>query len=207
MSDSPHISLTKSILRSISASKRSAGMTASDFSDLGSPAAVRQALSRLVKQGRIGRAKRGVFYKPRPHPIAGRTGPDTLGVIRKLMERSAAEWQFSGATAANLLGLSEQVPARWVILTNGNSRRVWVGNMEVNFRHAAPRNFLGGGKPAGLVFQALRYIGAGKVTAAHITHLRNKLDDPVKKELMELLPDMPAWMQPVAREISTGEDQ
>jgi len=84
------------------------------------------------------------------------------------MERSAAEWQFSGAAAANLLGLSEQVPSRWVVVTSGNPRKVRIGKTGVEFRHAAPRNLLGGGRPAGLVFQALRYLGARGVTPARI---------------------------------------
>jgi hypothetical protein len=117
------------------------------------------------------------------------------------MERSAAEWQFSGAAAANLLGLSEQVPSRWVVVTSGNPRKVRIGKTGVEFRHAAPRNLLGGGRPAGLVFQALRYLGARGVTPALISHLRGRLDKKAKKELADLCPLMPRWMQPAVQQI------
>ena len=193
------------VFRRVAASGRSANFTAFDFSGLGKPAAVRQALRRLVERGKLARARRGVYFKPRPHPVVGTTGPDTLGVIGKLMERSAAEWQVTGASAANLLGLSDQVPARWVVVTSGDYRKVRIGKTEVEFRHAAPRNLLGAGRPAGLVFQALRYLGEGGATAARIAHLRDKLDKGVKTELVELSPFMPRWMQLVIQKIAGKE--
>ena len=65
---------------------------------------------------------------------------------------------MSGAYAANLLGLSEQVPARMVIHTDGVPRRVSLGKLTLTFRRAAPRNLVGAGRPAGLVIQALRHL-------------------------------------------------
>ena len=193
------------IFRRVGSCARSASFTAFDFAGLGKPAAVRQSLRRLVERGKLARARRGVYFKPRSHPIIGTTGPDTLTVIRKLMERSSAEWQVTGASAANLLGLSDQVPARWVVVTSGNYRTVRIGETEVEFRHAAPRNLLGGGRPAGLVFQALRYLGAQGITASRIALLRSKLDDGVKKELRDLSPFMPRWMHSVIQKIA-GKD-
>lgn len=195
------ISVDRQVIRRVAGSARSASFTAFDFAGLGKPEAVRQALRRLVARGELARARRGLYFKPRAHPIVGTTGPDTLAAIRKLMERSAAEWQFSGAAAANLLGLSEQVPSRWVVVTSGNPRKVRIGKTGVEFRHAAPRNLLGGDRPAGLVFQALRYLGARGVTPARISHLRGRLDKKAKKELADLCPLMPRWMQPAVQQI------
>lgn len=197
----PSVAIDRKVLERVARSARSANFTAFDFARLGKPEAVRQALRRLVARGELARARRGIYFKSRPHPIVGTTGPDTLAVIRKLMERSAAEWQLSGAAAANLLGLSDQVPARWVVVTSGNRRKVRIGQTDVEFRHAAPRNLLGGGRPAGLVFQALRYLGASGMTPERITHLRGTLDAKVKKELAELRPLMPRWMQSAVPQI------
>lgn len=198
----PTLAVDKKVLKRVAGAGRSASFTAFDFDGLGKPEAVRQALRRLAARGDLARARRGVYFKPRSHPIAGTTGPDTLAVIGKLMERSAAQWQVTGASAANLLGLSDQVPARWVVVTSGNRRKVRIGETEVEFRHAAPRNLLGAGRPSGLVFQALRYLGAKGATPARIARLRGKLDAGAKKDLAELSPLMPRWMQPVARKIA-----
>jgi ABC-type transport system involved in cytochrome c biogenesis ATPase subunit len=53
------------------------------------------------------------------------------------MDGSHAQWQFTGAYAANALGLSDQVPAKVIILTDGVPRRVALGKLVLVFRRAA----------------------------------------------------------------------
>lgn len=184
-----------------------AALTASVFSprrfaDFGSAEAVRKALSRLVKAGKIQRIRRGLYHLPRPHPIIGQTGPDIMATVRALMEGSQAQWQFTGAYAANALGLSDQVPAKIIILTDGIPRKVALGKLTLVFRRAAPRNLLGAGRRAGLVIQALRYLKGSPEMEKHAARLRRDLDPGTKKDLAALTPKLPAWMQPLAREIS-----
>lgn len=191
------------ILASIRAGGSDKVFSAKDFQHLGTPTAVRQALRRLVKKGALGRARRGLYFLPRPHSIIGTTGPDTMAVIRALMKGSSARWQVSGAYAANRLGLSEQVPAKTVILTDGVPRKVLLGKMTLEFRRAAPRYLLGAGRPSGLVFQALRHLGPENVTDSHIRHLRDKLEPATKRDLARMASDFPQWMQPLVARIAT----
>jgi hypothetical protein len=176
-------------------------LSAKHFEGFGSAAAVRQALSRLVRAGKIRRIRRGLYDLPRQHPIIGQTAPDIMATVRALMEGSQAQWQFSGAYAANALGLSDQVPAKIVIYTDGVARRVALGKLLLAFRHAAPRNLLGAGRPAGLVIQALRYLHGSPDTAQHVTHLRKHTDAATKADLKSLAPRMPAWMRPLVQQI------
>ncbi len=118
------------------------------------------------------------------------------------MDGSGAQWQASGAYAANLLGLSDQVPAKIVILTDGVPRRVLLGKLTLVFRRAAPRNLLGAGKPAGLVIQAIRYLRKDGLSPAMIDRLRKQLNADTKADLRTLGPDVAAWMQPVVRQIA-----
>ena len=192
------------ILKSIHATKGAAVFTSRQFEGLGHPAAIRQALSRLVKAGKIRRIRQGLYDLPRHHPIIGETAPDVMATVRALMEGSQAEWLFSGAFAANLMGLSEQVPAKIVILTNSVPRRISLGKLTLIFRRAAPRNLLGAGRPAGLVIQALRYLRGSPDTTQHVAVLRKQLDAKTKADLRSLTPKMPAWMRPVAAQIAEG---
>jgi hypothetical protein len=118
------------------------------------------------------------------------------------MEGSHAQWQFTGAYAANALGLSEQVPAKVIILTDGLSRKVPLGNLTLVFRRAAPRNLLGAGRRAGLVIQALRYLKGSAEMDTHVARLRRDLDVVTKKDLTALTPGLPAWMKPLAQQIT-----
>jgi hypothetical protein len=127
-----------------------------------------------------------------------------MAVIRALMDGSGAQWQASGAYAANLLGLSEQVPAKIVILTDGVPRRVPLGKLTLVFRRAAPRNLLGAGKPAGLVIQAIRHLRKTGLSPAMVDQLRRQLDADTKAGLRTLAADVAAWMQPIVRQIAEG---
>lgn len=194
-------SIDRTILRNIRASRTARVFSVRDFSGSGSAEAVRQALSRMVRSGKIRRVRRGLYDLPRRHPITGQTAPDIQATVRTLMAGSLSVWQFSGAYAANLLGLSEQVPAKVVILTNGAPRRVMLGKIVIEFRRVAPRNLLGGRTLAGLVFQALRYLRFSENTPRHIARLKRQLPPQAKARLKTLLPKMPAWMQPVVQQI------
>lgn len=81
--------------------------TFDDFEDL--PAsAVAPALSRLAARGEIKRARKGVYYVPRETPL-GEVPPDPV-VLGAVVSRGRSH--PAGLSAANLLGLTTQVPAR-----------------------------------------------------------------------------------------------
>jgi len=101
-----------------------------------------------------------------------------------------------GAFAANLLGLSEQVPARVVFLTDGTSRKVLIGRLIVELRKAAPRHLALAGKMSGTVIQALRHLGKDHVTAARVATLQRVLNATDRQRLGRDARFAPAWMRP-----------
>src|ERR1700731_2540901 len=106
----------------------------SDFLDLGSREAVDLALHRLTRKGTIRRLARGVYDFPNEHPVLGLLSPSADVVARALAGRDRTRLQPAGAYAANILGLSEQVPAKAVFLTDGPSRTVKIGPTTIQFR-------------------------------------------------------------------------
>lgn len=169
----------------------------------GKAPAIGQALSRLVRAGVLRRVRHGIYDLPRSHPLIGQTAPDPTGVVQALMKDSGAQWQFTGAYAANLLGLSEQVPAQIEVLTSGVSRKVQLGRLTLVLRHASPRNLLGAGRPAGLVIQAVRHLRRDDLPVERLDWLRSRLDAATRRELRSLVPDLPVWMQPIITRIAT----
>jgi hypothetical protein len=190
------------VLSRIRKSRQGSVFSPGDFLDLGGRSAVGVALHRLAKAGKIRRIRRGLYDLPRQHPIIGQTAPDIMATVRALMNGSHSQWQFTGAYAANALGLSEQVPAKIVILTDGVPRRVSLGKLVLDFRRAAPRNLMGAGKRVGLVIQALRYLHGSSEMSRHVARLKRDLDAPTKKDLASLAPKLTAWMRPLAEEIA-----
>ena len=85
-----------------------------DFLDLGTPHSVGMALMRLVRAGNLRNLARGLYDVPRNHPLLGELLPTAEAIAQALARRDGAKLQPMEAMAANLLGLSEQVPVKAV---------------------------------------------------------------------------------------------
>ncbi|MEZ6034560.1 MAG: DUF6088 family protein [Planctomycetaceae bacterium] len=142
---------------------------------MGSREAVDVALHRLVRQGVIRRLARGIYDLPKEHPVLGPLEPSAEAIARALAGRDRTRLQPAGAYAANTLGLSEQVPAKIVFLTDGPARTVKVGLTTIQLRRTTPKNMETAGRLSGLLIQALRELGQDHVTPARIAHLKRTI--------------------------------
>lgn len=176
-----------------------------DFFDLGSREAVDLALHRLARKGTIRRLARGVYDYPKEHPVLGPLSPSADTVARALAGRDRTRLQPAGAYAANALGLSEQVPAKAVFLTDGPSRTVRIGPTTIQLRRTTPRNMAAAGRLSGLIIQALRELGQEHVTPARVKHLKRTLPADKRRELLKDLTLAPAWMHPIFRQLAEDE--
>jgi len=122
-----------------------------DFLDIGSREAIGIALHRLARKGTIRRLARGVYDFPKQHPVLGPLSPSAETVARALAGRDHTRLQPAGAYAANALGLSEQVPAKAVFLTDGPSRTVKIGPTTIQLRRTTARNMAAAGRLSGLL--------------------------------------------------------
>ena len=137
--------------------------SAADLMSLGSRAAVDQALSRNARAGRIRRVARGLYDLPAPHAAFGQVSADPDAVAQAVARRDGARLVPSGGHAANMLGLSTQVPVKPVYATDAPSRRVRMGSQTVLLKHRRPRALRTKHDVSALVIQALRWIGRGSV--------------------------------------------
>jgi hypothetical protein len=198
-------SVDSSMLSRIYGDGRGSVFTPSRFLDLGSRDAVDKVLSRLVQKGTIRRLARGLYDYPEHHQIMGILAPSPDAIAQALAGKQGIRLQPSGAYAANRLGLSTQVPARIVYLTDGPSRTVRVGNQEIRLQRTTPRIMGPSDRISGLVIQALRHLGQRHVDDAVIQTLQRKLSDQDKKRLIKDIAYAPAWVGKHLREIARGE--
>jgi hypothetical protein len=173
-----------------------------DFLDLGPRPTVDQALSRLARQGRINRVRRGLYELPRIGKMLNRPmtqSPDALA--RAWARKNGLRIVPSGAYAANLLGLSTQVPAKITYYTNGRTKMIKLGQHTIKLLNRGPKTMEVQGKPSPLVFQALSYFGKDGVTQGMISRLRSLLTSKDTVELKANLHHAPAWLQTVLTQI------
>lgn len=173
-----------------------------DFLDLGTPHSVGVALMRLVRGGTLRHLARGLYDVPQSHPLLGELLPTADAVAQALARRDGASVQPSDAMAANLLSLSDQVPARAVFDTDGPSRTVKVGPLTVQLKKRPARQVRSASPMSHLVFAALRSVGKAQVTSERIAHLRKTLSPKDRAQLLKDLPLAPAWMHPHLRFIA-----
>jgi len=163
-----------------------------EFLHLGSRVAVDQAFSRLVKAGKLLRVARGTYVAP----VCSRFGtraPAPQKVVKAMAGQSGEIVAPHGASAANALGLTQQIPIREVYLTSGRTRKLKLGRSEVLVKHAPRWMFALGTGPAGAAVRALAWMGpthAGESLAA----LRRTLPRTEWRALTTTRAALPSWM-------------
>ena len=180
--------------------------TPRDFLDIGSREAVDQALSRLVKAGRLRRVGRGLYDESRISGVLKRLAPvDLDAAIAAIARRDGIHVMPDGMVAANRLGLTNAVPAKPCYVTDGASRSVEIDGRNIRFRHASPSVMRWAGKASAPVVQALRWLGPAAADAQVASILKRRLPDAVKRDLAQYSCDLPGWALPLARSITTDE--
>ena len=155
----PASSIPAAIRDRISAPAHPRVWTPEDFADLGPRTAVDQALHRLVASRDLRRIARGFYDTPQDNRLTGKpTYPNPRDVIDALTRKGKVRVVVDGLTAANDLGLTDAVPARIAVLTDGRLRPITLGNLTLDFQAAAPSRLYWAGRPAMRFVQALHWL-------------------------------------------------
>jgi Family of unknown function (DUF6088) len=190
------------VLQRIQAREPGWVFTPADFADLGSRDAVATALKRHKAAGRIRMLGRGLYDVPRQHDLLGTLWPSVEEIVDAVSRKDGLRLQPIGVYAANLLGLSEQVPAQVVYLTDGATRKIKVAPLEIIFKRTTPRQMATAGRLSGLLIQGFRSMGEKHIKPKHIEGLRNRIPADERAKILEDLAFAPAWMHPHFKEIA-----
>jgi hypothetical protein len=178
--------------------------TPANFQGLGTRNAIASALKRFKASGVVRQLTRGLYDYPVEDPVLGPVAPSAERIARALVVRDSIRLQPSGDYAANILGLSEQVPSRIVFLTDGPARKVKIGKREIHLQHTTPRNMATAGRKSGTIIQALRHIGKDRIDDRTIAILRRRIDDKDRASLRKDLVHAPAWIADLLRPLTEG---
>ncbi len=176
--------------------------TPKHFQDIGSSDAIDSTLRRLKMSGTIRQLARGLYDYPFQDAVLGTVAPSADAIARALVVRDVIRLQPSGAYAANVLGLSEQVPSRIVFLTDGPARKIKIGRREIHLQHTTPRNMATAGRKSGTLIQALRYLGQDQMSDHVRSVLRRQLTDKDIPAIRKDLQYAPAWIAEVLRQLT-----
>jgi hypothetical protein len=174
-----------------------------DFADLGARSAIDSALHRRAREGLIRRVIRGIYDYPRhSKALAGPASPNIDQVAHALARKFAWRIQPDGATAQNLLGLSTQVPARVVYLSDGPDRSYTLGRTKLAFEHTALKEAGFKLRESRLVVQALKAFGEGRITPKIIKQIRGQFDSAARQRILHDTRTATGWVYAAIQEIA-----
>ena len=179
--------------------KRGVVFFATDFTAYGNAKSCGKALERLTEQEKIMRVTRGIYTIPQKSQFFGLVAPGTEEIARGIARRDKTRIIPTGLFAENLLGLSTQVPAKAVYLTDGAPRKLMIGKTALIFKKTTPKNLATYGKLSTLAIQALKSIGKKRITDYEIEKVVNILKKENPKHLAHDLKLAPEWIREIMR--------
>lgn len=173
----------------------------SDFAQHGNDVFISRLLSECVNDGLLIRIANGIYYKPVETKF-GVLFPSVDELIKAIARRDNAQILPTGETAQNLLGLSTQVPTRYVYLTSGSSRRIVLREQTITLKRSVPRNFACKNDFMATLIQALKSIGKDNVTDEHRQMIAGLLQKNLdEKTYIDDLKTAPIWVRKFISEI------
>ena len=166
---------------------------------------IHQALSTLARAGKIRRVCHGVYDYPRHSDLLGQAlSPDIDQVAQALARKFNWRIQPSGEAALNLLGLSTQVPGRWIYLSDGPSREYPIGEdgrQILAFRKSPLKDTGFKYRESGLLVQALKALGKERVDDKVIEALRRWLAPDMRRRVLADTRAVAGWILQIIKQV------
>ena len=166
-----------------------------DFVDISDKTSVNAYLARLVDEGLIRRVLRGVYDKPEYNDFLGEYVAPSPDKVANALARNFG-WTIvpCGDTALNLLGLSTQVPAAWVYVSDGTYKEYTYDNTTIQFKKTTNKEVSKLSYKTALTVQALKALGKDKIDDIIITRLSKLLTAEEKKTMLEEAKAATSWI-------------
>jgi hypothetical protein len=168
---------------------------ATDFVDIADKTHINTSLTRLEEEKVIRRVMRGVYYKAEFNEFLQEYVAPLPDKVAHALARNYG-WTIvpCGDTALNLLGLSTQIPAAWVYVSDGTYKEYTYENTTIKFKKTTNKEISRLSYKSALVVQALKALGKDNVTAAIIDKLRGTLTDKEKDALLAEAKTVTSWI-------------
>ena len=181
--------------------------SAKDFADLGARAAIDVTLHRLVAEGKIRRIMRGIYEYPRQGQLlGGPLSPDLDQAAQALARKFGWRIQPTGPVALNAMGLSTQVPSRFVYLSDGPNRSYPIGSSTIEFKHTAMKEIGFKHPESTMIVHGLKSLGQDGVSPPVIEGIRRWLKPNKRAKVLKDTRSATDWVYQAIRKICREDD-
>lgn len=176
-----------------------------DFVDISDKTSVNAYLARLVDEGLIRRILRGVYDKPEYNDFLEEYVAPSPDKVANAIARNFG-WTIvpCGDTALNLLGLSTQVPAAWVYVSDGTYKEYTYDNTTIQFKRTTNKEVSKLSYKTALTVQALKALGKDKIDDMVISRLGKLLTAEEKQTMLEEAKSATSWIYKYIKQIYRG---
>lgn len=164
----------------------------STFSELGTKSAIRREFLQLFRAQKLLRVGRRIYVVPVVSRF-GSSAPLAQLFVQELSKQSGEDIVPSGATTANALGLTTQVPVQTVYWTTGRSRKFNLGRQVVHLEHVPSWRLALAGEPSGEIVRALAWAGPKQVQTA-LKQLEGKVPHADMVKVAKQTSRFPHWL-------------
>jgi len=159
-------------------------------------------LSELVKQGKVRRVTRGIYDYPKYSELLKQTlSPDIDQVARAFARKFNWRIEVSGESALNILGLSTQVVAKYIYLSDGDNRTYDIMGITLEFKKSSLKNIGFKYKESSLIVQALKALGQENVSSSTIKKIRKQMDEKMYDKILKDTKTATSWIYETIKEI------
>ncbi|DAB35017.1 MAG TPA: hypothetical protein CFH82_02400 [Sulfurospirillum sp. UBA12182] len=196
-------SIEKKVLYKIQGYGRGYAFSSSDFIKQFPSDSVDKALSLLVAKKKIRRIARGLYDYPKySELLAQELSPDIEQVAYALARKFNWKIEISGNSALNILGLSTQIPGRYLYLSSGPNRTYTLCNqITLEFKKAALKNIGFKYKESSLIVQALKELGKENINQEIIDTIRKNIDEKMYKKILDDTKVTITWIYETIKQI------
>ena len=166
-----------------------------DFVDIMDKTSINTYLTRLDEERVVQRIMRGVYYKAEYNDFLQEyVAPEPDAVAHALARNFGWTIVPCGDTALNLLGLSTQIPAAWVYVSDGAYKEYTYEQTRIKFKRTTNKEISKLSYKTALVVQALKALGKDSVDDMVIVKLRSTLTDSEKQALIGETKAVTSWI-------------
>jgi len=179
--------ISESIFYFIAGHGRGWAFSSSDLAGRFARQQIDNALSDLAETNKIRRVVRGLYDYPRYSELLQKTlSPDIDQVANACARKFNWRIEVSGESALNLLGLSTQIPAQYVYLSDGPSKSYDVMGVLLNFKKSTLKDMGFKHRESTLIVQALKALGKDHLNTEVFAKIRAQIS---KKSFAKILRD------------------
>jgi hypothetical protein len=198
-------SIKSKIFAKIKKRGRGWAFSAFDFTKEFKRREIDESLSYLVEDGEIRRVIRGIYDYPLYSTLLKKDVASDINQVAYALARKF-NWKIypDGDTALNYLGLSAQIVAKSIYLTDGLSKKYMIGNRSLELKHTTQQEATLKYTNTALVIQSIKAMGEKQITKEFLANLSEKFSGDEWQKIKDDASRATGWVHEIITKLTSN---